>query len=220
MVADESGMKISALGSSSEPENPMPAGADGTDLTQMAIHFDSTGNQKTVVEAPNAHDGRKPSRRQPRFDTRRTADYLSERGRLPAEALHLITRRTLAEAIAYIRKCVPGASHDWAANYYLRCVELLLPYTAIKLSDLDTAGGLDGFHSLVAGHFLAASAFSARTTLEAPSGSGARPSDSRQLFDGGKPLAQAGVQGAHAMPHATESAAGTSIITLPPRGRD
>jgi hypothetical protein len=212
MVAGENETKISASGATIEAENPLPAPSGA----QIALAFDSDGNAQTVVEAADSHDGRKPKRKQPRYDTRRTAEYLSERGRLPAEALHLITRRTLPEAIAYIRKAVPGSSHDWAANYYLRCVELLLPYCHLKQSDLDNAGGLDGVHSLLAGHFLAASQFGARTVLDAPRGGGAAMLGSSRLIDSGSGAAQAGDREAHTMPH-TSSA---SVVTLPPRGRD
>jgi hypothetical protein len=214
MVAEESEMKISANGATIEAENPLPARSDA----QIALAFDSEGNHQTVTEAADSHDGRKPRRKQPRYDTRRTAEYLSERGRLPAEALHLITRRTLPEAIAYIRKAVPGSSHDWAANYYMRAIELLLPYCHLKQSDLDNAGGLDGVHSLLAGHFLAASQFGARTVLDAPRGSGGAMLGRSRLIDSGNGAAQAGDREAHTMPH-TNTAVG-SVVTLPPRGRD
>jgi len=213
MVAEESETNISAIGATIEPQNPLPASAGG----QIAIAFDSSGNHQTVTEAPDSHDGRRPKRAQPRRDVRRTAEYLGERGRLPAEALHLITRRTLAEAVAHIRKAVPGADHKWAADYYLRCVELLLPYCHLKQSDLDNAGGLDGVHALVAGHFLAASALGARTTLDATRGGGAPMSNSQRLFDSGSGAAQAGEIGGGTMLDTTSRGA---VITLPPRGRD
>ena len=212
MVAEESEMKISANGATIEPENPLPARSDA----QIALAFDSEGNHQTVTEAPDSHDGRKPKRKQPRYDTRRTAEYLSERGRLPAEALHLITRRTLPEAVAYIRKAVPGMSHEWAANYYMRCVEALLPYCHLKQSDLDNAGGLDGVHSLLAGHFLAASQFGARTVLDAPRGSGGGMLGRSRLIDNAEPAPQAGDMSQHTSQH-TKFA---SVVTLPPRGRD
>jgi hypothetical protein len=192
----------------------LPAGSDA----QIALAFDSDGNHQMVLEPADSHDGRKPKRKQPRYDTRRTAEYLSERGRLPAEALHLITRRTLPEAIAYIRKAIPGISHDRAAEHYFRAIELLLPYCHLRQSDLDTVGGLDGMPSLVAAHFLAASQFGARTTIDAPRGSGGAVSHSSRLFDSGSGALQAGDREAHTMPHAS-SAAGT-VVTLPPRGRD
>ena len=210
MVAEESEMKISANGATIEPENPLPARSDA----QIALAFDSEGNHQTVTEAPDSHDGRKPKRKQPRYDTRRTAEYLSERGRLPAEALHLITRRTLPEAVAYIRKAVPGMSHEWAANYYMRCVEALLPYCHLKQSDLDNAGGPDGIHALVAGHFLAASAL-ARTTIDATRGSGATVLPSGHPFDSRSGAPQADNGRPHAMSHAS-----AALVTLPPRGRD
>jgi len=212
MVAEESETKIPAVGNAIEAENPLPAPSDA----QIALAFDSEGNHQTVTEAPDSHDRRKPRRKQPRYDTRRTAEYLSERGRLPAEALHLITRRTLAEAIAHIRKAVPGADHKWAADYYMRAIELLLPYCHLKQSDLDNAGGLDGVHSLLAGHFLAASQFGARTVLDAPRGSGGGMLGRQRLIDNTEPAPQAGDREAHTMPH-TSSA---SVVTLPPRGRD
>ena len=212
MVAEENETKIPAIGNAIEAENPLPAPSDA----QIALAFDSEGNHELVAEAPDSHDGRKPRRKQPRYDTRRTAEYLSERGRLPAEALHLITRRTLAEAIAHIRKAVPGADHKWAADYYMRAIELLLPYCHLKQSDLDNAGGLDGVHSLLAGHFLAASQFGARTVLDAPRGSGGGVLGRQRLIDSGSGALQAGDREAHTMPH-TSSA---SVVTLPPRGRD
>ena len=215
MVAEESGMKISGIGAPIEPENPLPAGAGA----QIAIAFDSAGNAQTVTEPGDAHDGRRPKRQQPRRDVRRTAEYLAERGRLPAEALHLITRRTLAEAVAYIRKAVPGCDHKWAAEYYMRAVEQLLPYCHLKLADIDTAGGLDGVHALVAGHFLAASAFGARTTLDATRGGGAPLSLSGQLIDSQNTSAQLDRGRAGTMPD-TNSASSGAVITLPPRGRD
>jgi len=218
MVAEESETKIPAVGDAETAENPLPAGAAGDSRAQIALAFDSQGDHQMVTEAPDSHDGRKPRRKQPRYDTRRTAEYLSERGRLPAEALHLITRRTLPEAIAYIRKAVPGADHMWCANYYMRAIELLLPYCHLRQSDLDTAGGLDGVHSLVAAHFLAASQFGARTTIDAPRGSGGALSHSGRLFDSGRPAVQADDQGGNTMPN-TNSAVG-SVVTLPPRGRD
>ena len=214
MVAEESETNISANGATIEPENPLPAPS----AAQIALAFDSDGNHQTVLEPADSHDGRKPRRKQPRYDTRRTAEYLSERGRLPAESLHLITRRTLPEAIAYIRKAIPGISHDRAAEHYFRAIELLLPYCHLRQSDLDTAGGLDGMHSLVAAHFLAASQFGARATIDAPGGSGGAVSNSPRLFDSGSGALQAGDREAHTMPH-TSSAAGT-VVTLPPRGRD
>jgi len=212
MVAEESETKIPAVGNAIEAENPLPEPSGA----QIALAFDSDGNHQTVTEAPDSHDGRKPKRKQPRFDTRRTAEYLGERGRLPAEALHLITRRTLAEAIAHIRKAVPGADHKWCADYYMRAIELLLPYCHLKQSDLDNAGGLDGVHSLLAGHFLAASQFGARTVLDAPRGGGAAVLGRQRLIDNTEPAAQAGDMGQHTSQH-TKSA---SVVTLPPRGRD
>jgi hypothetical protein len=212
MVAEESETNISANGATIEAENPLPAGS----AAQIALAFDSQGNHQTVVEAADSHDGRKPKRKQPRYDTRRTAEYLAERGRLPAEALHLITRRTLAEAIAHIRKAVPGADHKWCADYYMRAIELLLPYCHLRQSDLDNAGGLDGVHSLLAGHFLAASQFGARTMLDAPRGSGAGMLGRQRLIDSGSGALQADDREEHTMPH-TNSA---SVVTLPPRGRD
>jgi hypothetical protein len=212
MVAEESGMKIPASGDAIEPENPLPAGSGG----QIAIAFDSEGNHQTVTEAPDSHDGRKPKRKQPRFDTRRTAEYLAERGRLPAEALHLITRRTLAEAVAYIRKSVPGSTHEWAANYYMRAVETLLPYCHLKQSDLDNAGGLDGQHTLIAGHFLAASQFGVSSTLASPPGSGATVLHRSRLFDSSGAALQADDRGGNTMRDTTSGA----VVTLPPRGRD
>jgi hypothetical protein len=212
MVAEESGMKIPASGATIEAENPLPTSSP----TQIAIAFDSAGNAQTVTEAPDSHDGRRPKRQQPRRDVRRTAEYLAERGRLPAEALHLITRRTLAEAVSYIRKSVPGCSHTWAAEYYMRSVELLLPYCHLKLADLDTAGGLDGVHSLVAAHFLAASQFGARMTAEPANGRGAPALPRRALFDASNGALQADDREAPAMPLATSGA----VISLPPRGRD
>ena len=211
MVAEESGMKISDNGAAIEPENPLPASAGG----QIAIVFDSQGNQETVLESPGAHDGRRPKRQQPRRDVRRTAEYLGERGRLPAEALHLITRRTLAEAVAHIRKAVPGVSHDWAANYYLRCVELLLPYCHVKQADLDQPAGLDGVGGLVAGHFLAASAL-AQSALSVPIGSGDGSSHRRRLFDSQDGSGSNALEGGDTMPDTTSRA----VVTLPPRGRD
>ena len=212
MVAEEIGMKISAIGATIEAENDLPAPS----ATQIALAFDSAGNAKTVAEAPDSHDGRRPKRQQPRRDVRRTAEYLAERGRLPAEALHLITRRTLAEAVAYIRKAVPGCSHQWAADYYMRSVELLLPYCHLKLADLDTAGGLDGVHSLVAAHFLAASQFGQRMTAETADGRGAGMLPRSRLVDAASGALQAGAMSPLATPLATSGA----VITLPPRGRD
>jgi hypothetical protein len=214
MVAEENETKIPASGATIELENPLPAPSGA----QIALAFDSEGNHRTVTEAADSHDGRKPRRKQPRYDTRRTAEYLSERGRLPAEALHLITRRTLPEAIAYIRKAIPGISHDRAAEHYFRCIELLLPYCHLKQSDLDNAGGLDGVHSLLAGHFLAASQFGARTVLDAPRGSGGGMLGRQRLIDSGGGALQADDREAHTMPH-TNAAVG-SVVTLPPRGRD
>jgi hypothetical protein len=217
MVAEESGTNFSADGNAIEPQNVPPAPTDGDSRAQIALAFDSAGNAELVAESPAAHDGRKVKRKQPRFDTRRTAEYLAERGRLPAEALHLITRRTLGEAVAYIRKAVPGCSHQWAAEYYMRAIDLLLPYCHLKQSDLDGAGGPDGIHALVAGHFLAASAL-ARSTIDATRGGGARVLDSGHLFDSRSGTLQADDKGAHTMPHTTSSAA--TLVTLPPRGRD
>jgi hypothetical protein len=215
MVADESGMKIQPAECSETAQNPLPASPAEQNATQIALAFDSQGNHQTVTELPTAHDGRRSKVRKSRFDTKRTAEYLGERGRLPAEALHLITRRTLVEAVAYVRKAVPGCSHQWAAEYYKSCIELLLPYCHLKQSDLDNAGGPDGMHTLIAGHFLAASTL-ARTTLEAAPGGGADRSRSLELLAHGKPAVQAGSGEVHTMPHTTSGA----IITLPPRGRD
>jgi hypothetical protein len=212
MVAEQSGMKISDSGDAIEPEKGAPAGTGA----QIAIAFDSAGNARTVAEAADSHDGRRPKRQQPRRDVRRTAEYLAERGRLPAEALHLITRRTLAEAVAYIRKSVPGCSHQWAAEFYMRAVAELLPYCHIKQSDLDNAGGLDGVHSLLAGHFLAASAFGARTTIDAPRGGGAPLSHSSRLFDSENDSGQHAASEGGTMPDTTSR----PVIQLPPRGRD
>ena len=211
MVAEESGMKILGNGATIEPEIPLPAGAGG----QIAIAFGSGTDHQTVVEAPDSHDGRRPKRLQPRRDVRRTAEYLGERGRLPAEALHLITRRTLAEAVAHIRKAVPGVSHDWAANYYLRCVELLLPYCHVRQADMDQGSGLDGVGGLVAGHFLAASAL-ARTLPQAQRGDGAPLSHLTHQFDSRNTALQASENGGDTMPDTTSRA----MVTLPPRGRD
>ena len=213
MVAEESGMKISASVCGETAENPLPA----PEGAQIALAFDSEGNHQTVIEAPDQHDGRRSRIRKSRFDTRRTAELLGERGRLPAESLHLITRRTLGEAVAYIRKTVPGVSHDWAANYYLRCVELLLPYCHVKQSDIDQPGALNGVGSLVAGHFLAASAL-AQSSLAAPNGRGARLSVSQQLIDSQDDNASNGLRGGNVMQ--TVSSSSGSVVTLPPRGRD
>jgi hypothetical protein len=216
MVADESGMKIEPSVCSETAQNPAPGSAAGADHAQIALAFDSEGNHQMVAESPAAHDGRRSKVRKSRFDTRRTAELLGERGRLPAEALHLITRRTLGEAVAYIRKTVPGCTHQWAADYYMHAIELLLPYCHLKQSDLDNAGGPDGIHALVAGHFLAASTL-ARTTIDATAGSGGALSHRSHLFDSGSGALQADEGRPHAMSHATSSGA---VITLPPRGRD
>ena len=216
MVAEESGTNFSPPVCSETAQNPAPSSQAEQSATQIALAFDSQGNHQTVAESPTAHDGRRSKVRKSRFDTRRTAELLGERGRLPAEALHLITRRTLVEAVAYIRKAVPGCSHQWAADYYMRSVELLLPYCHLKQSDLDNAGDAAGIHTLVAGHFLAASAL-ARTTLDATAGSGGAVLHSARLFDSGSGALQADDREAHAMPHATP---GATLVTLPPRGRD
>jgi hypothetical protein len=212
MVAEESETNISAIGATIGAENPLPAGAGA----QIAIAFDSAGNAQTVTEPADSHDGRRPKRQQPRRDVRRTAEYLGERGRLPAEALHLITRRTLAEAVSYIRKSVPGCTHQWAADYYMRAVELLLPYCHLKQSDLDNAGGLDGMHTLLAGHFLAASAFGARASLDATPGRGAPLLHRTELIDSRNGAPQAGPGRSDTMPDTISA----PVITLPPRGRD
>lgn len=238
MVAEDSETKKTELGNAETVENDLPAPSAGNSGAQIALAFDSEGNHALVSESPSAHDGRQPKRKQPRFDTRRTAEYLAERGRLPAEALHLITRRTLKEAVEYIRKAVPGSSHVWAAEYYARCIAMLLPYCHLQQSDLDGAGGAEGVHNLVASHFLAASALRASTTIDAVRGGGAAGSfhvptdrlDSRRLFDqtGQRDHAAVnsdisrGVGSAdHAADHPTnETTQRATVVTLPPRGRD
>ena len=50
MVAEESGMKISAVGSTIEAENPLPADPAGDSRAQIALAFDSSGNHEIVAE--------------------------------------------------------------------------------------------------------------------------------------------------------------------------
>lgn len=185
---------------------------------QHALAFGPDGSAAATLEAADAHDGRRSSsalaRRKSRFDTRRTAEYLAERGRLPAESLHLITRRSLPEAVAYIRKAVPGSDHQWAANYYLRCLELLAPFTHAPVKDLDLPAVSADAVLGIAGHFLAASAASAR--LAAGRGAGEGESRLSASLDGQRPLLQL---------DETESATGPATVSgtrrlLPPKGRD
>lgn len=176
-----------------------------------------------ALEAPDAHDGRRSRQRgdrRSRWDTRRTAEYLAERGRMPAESLHLITRKGLAEAVAYIRKAVPGASHEWAANYYLKSIELLLPFAHAPVKDLNMPSmPLDAIGG-VAAHFLAASAASAR--LAAGAGAGVSPlSLPMQGMDRQSRILQLDVS-EPATGYATDQDEGVKVARagMPPKGRD
>jgi hypothetical protein len=150
-------MKISPAGCSETAENPLPGSSAGESNAQIALAFDSSGNHEIVAEAPGAHDGRRSTVRKSWFDTRRTAEFLGERGRLPAEALHLITRRTLAEAVAYIRNRCRAATTSGQRTTTCgpsnSCCRTAISSRAIwtMLADLTV------IHALVAGHLLAAS---------------------------------------------------------------
>jgi len=134
--------------------------------SQHALAFGADGSAVATLEPADAHDGRRSSsslaRRSSRFDTRRTAEYLAERGRTPAESLHLITRKTLPEAMAYLRKHVRGASDTWCAEFYAQCIRDLAPYVHAPVKDLDLPATTDALLGGIHAHFLAASAASAR----------------------------------------------------------
>lgn len=142
-----------------EPLAPAPG-------AQHALAFSADGSAVATLEPADAHDGRRSSsslaRRSSRFDTRRTAEYIADRGRTPAESLHLIARKSLPEAMVYLRKHVRGVSDEWCATFYLRCITELAPYVHAPVKDLDLPATADALLGGIHAHFLAASAASAR----------------------------------------------------------
>jgi len=139
--------------SGQKPEIPLPARPE----VQTALAFAPDGTAQMVAEPADAHDGRRRGKRQPRFDVRRTAEYLAERGPLPQDMLHKIARRDPADHVRWFRKQFKGISDADALAFWRWAVEELLPYTAIKAAEIDQPSLLPSSPGGMHGHFLAAS---------------------------------------------------------------
>ena len=178
--------------------------------SQHALAFGADGSAVATLEPADAHDGRRSSsslaRRSSRFDTRRTAEYLAERGRTPAESLHLIARKSLPEAMAYLRKHIRGVSDEWCAGFYLRCITELAPYVHAPVKDLDLPATADALLGGIHAHFLAASAASARLAQ----GVGAGMSRHITSLD---------IDGQAVQPDGRDAVA-AARASLPPKGKD
>jgi len=205
-VVEQTGTNETASRAQENGQNTLPPSPG----SQHALAFGADGTAVVTLEPADAHDGRRSSsglaRRSSRFDTRRTAEYLAERGRTPAESLHLIARKSLPEVMAYLRKHIRGASDQWLAEFYVRCCTELAPYVHAPVKDLDLPATADALLGGIRAHFLAASAASARLAQ----GVGAGMSRHITSLD---------IDGEAAQPAAHDPVA-AARASLPPKGKD
>lgn len=162
-----------------------------------------------------------------RHDIRRTSEYLAGRGRLPAESLHSVAKLTLPEAVAWLRKVVPGCEAQWAAQFWRSCINDLMPFVHYRLEPLDLAaldpqGALSGG---AASHYLAAAAMGARLAEQA---AGQGPGAGRATGPAKGALVDSRSEGAFdqatgQVPGPEDEATASvtaSLAGLPPKGRD
>jgi len=168
---------------------------------QMALAFDPAGGVAVVTEPADAH--RRPRRDGIRGDARRTTEYIATRGTTPIEALHNVCRMKLPDAIDYLAKHM-GCTKYQAGQFWQRCCELMLPYTAARLDTLPLADAAAATGGLAMAHFLAATAMGRE--LSASRSADGQSVDSHVTAEIGSQS-----EGGHVNDH---------VAALPPRGAD